>query len=158
MRPRSYPISRTALRLVAATVEDGPVGFEADSRQVLVLDDDPVSLAIVEHALVSAGLEVTTAGTAVDAMMLARRNHYDLVVADYYLPDYPGTDFIRLMRQCDEYRDVPVILLTGRADELDGKRLRDDLFVLLLAKGCSSEHLLLAVFKCLAAVRCLAWL
>jgi CheY-like chemotaxis protein len=125
-----------------------------DCRHVLVLDDDPISQEMVEHVLSSVGLDVVTADRAVDAMVLARRRHFDLVITDYYLPDYPGTDFIRLLRACDEYRDVPVILLTGRADELDRQWLCDDLMVLLLAKGCSSQHLLTAVFKCLAAIRC----
>jgi len=44
--------------------------------------------------------------------------------------------------------------LTGRANELDRKWLYDDLFVLLLVKGLDSQHLLTAVFKCLAAARC----
>lgn len=119
-----------------------------------MLDDDEIGRDIVEHTLASVGLEVTTAGTAVDAMVLARRKHFDLVITDYYLPDYPGTDFIRLLRQCDEYQNVPVILLTGRANELDRKWLSENLFVLLLVKGLDSQHLLTAVFKCLAAVRC----
>ncbi len=124
------------------------------SKQVLVLDDDELSREIVENALTTVGLEVTTAETAVEAMVLARRGHFDLVISDYFLPDYLGTDFIRLLRQCEEYRDVPVILLTGRASELDRERLADDLFVLVIGKGIDSQDLLTAVFKCLAAVRC----
>ncbi len=131
-----------------------PSGLVLDPKHVLVLDDDPVGRELVEHALSSVGLEVTTADRAVDAMILAHRQRFDLVVTDYYLPDYPGTDFIRLLRNCERYHDVPVILLTGRADELDRNWLCDELLVLLLAKGCSPQQLLIAVFKCLAALRC----
>ena len=45
------------------------------------------------------------------------------------------------------------ILLTGRAEELDRPRLRDELLALVLSKECGSLQLLVAVFKCLAAVR-----
>lgn len=127
-----------------------------ESRQVLLLEDDPVCQEFVENALASVGLHVTATSTAVGAMVLAHREHFDLVIADYHLPDYPGSDFIRLLRECDRYRDVPVILFTGRANELDRDRLRDDLLLLVLSKGCSSIQLLTAVFKCLAAVRCSA--
>lgn len=126
----------------------------AQFEHVLVLEDDPTCQEFVEIALSSAGLQVTTATKAVDALMLARGKHFDLVITDYYLPDYPGSDFVRLLREHDEYEHVPIILLTGRADELDQKRLREDLFLLVLSKGCTSVHLLTAVFKCLAAVRC----
>jgi len=125
-----------------------------ETRHVLLLEDDPISQEFVEHALSSVGLRVTSSAKAVDALVLARQKHFDLVIADYHLPDYPGSDFVRLLRQSDYYRHVPVILFTGRADELDQKRLCDDLFLLVLSKGCSSVHLLTAVFKCLAAIRC----
>jgi CheY-like chemotaxis protein len=124
------------------------------SKQVLVLDDDPTCRETVEIALVSVGLEVTTAANSVEALALARHTRFDLIISDYYLPDYPGTDFIRLLRGTDGYQNIPVILLTGRADELDKQRLCDDLFLLILPKGCSSDQLLVAVFKCLAALRC----
>lgn len=130
------------------------VAFEP--RHVLLLEDDPVCQEFVEHALASVGLHVTATSTAVNAMVLAQRERFDMVIADYHLPDYPGSDFVRLLRDCDRYRDIPVILFTGRADELDRDRLRNDLLLLVLSKGCSSMHLLTAVFKCLAAVRCSA--
>ena len=125
-----------------------------ERKQVLVLDDDLICQEVVELALSTVGLPVTTAGKAVDALLLARRRDFDLVIADYFLPDYPGTDFVRLLRQCEGYEHVPVLLLTGRAGELDHRRLLDELFLLVLPKGCSSLELLVAVFKCLAAVRC----
>jgi CheY-like chemotaxis protein len=127
-----------------------------EPRHVLLLEDDPVSQEFVVHALSSAGLHVTTRARAVDALVVAHQKRFDLVIADYHLPDYPGSDFVRLLRQSDGYRSVPVILFTGRADELNRQRLCDDLFLLVLAKGCSSVHLLTTVFKCLAAVRCSA--
>jgi CheY-like chemotaxis protein len=128
--------------------------MQEEPKHVLLLDDDPTCRELVEFALCEAGLRVTTAANSVDALVLAKREPFDLVIADYFLPDYPGTDFVRLLRDVDQYRDVPVILLTGRAEELDRERLGSDLFLLVLSKGHRTEHLLVAVFKCLAAVRC----
>lgn len=125
-----------------------------EPKHVLLLEDDPICQDFVEHALASVGLHVKATSTAVDAMVLAHREHFDLVITDYHLPDYPGSDFVRLLRHCERYRDLPVILFTGRAEELDRDRLRDDLLLLVLPKGGSSIQLLTAVFKCLAAVRC----
>ncbi|HUT92792.1 MAG TPA: response regulator [Thermoguttaceae bacterium] len=123
------------------------------SEHVLVLEDGETYRSIVELNLSQTGLRVATAATAVEALLLARQEHFDLVIADYYLPDYPGTDFVRLLRQTDGYRNTPVILLTAWADELNRQRLCEDLLVLVLSKSCSMKRLLDAVFKCLAVVR-----
>jgi len=123
------------------------------SEHILVLEDGETYRSIVELNLSQAGLRVATAATSVEALLLARQEHFDLVIADYYLPDYPGTDFVRLLRGTDGYRNTPVILLTAWADELDRQRLCEDLLVLLLSKSCSMKRLLDAVFKCLAVVR-----
>jgi len=125
-----------------------------EPKHILLLEDEVVSKECVEFALSSAGLRVTSATSAVDALALAQREQFDLVIADYFLPDYLGSDFVRLLRNCDRSRHIPVILFTGRADELDRERLSDELFALVLSKGCSSQDLLAAVFKCLAALRC----
>lgn len=126
--------------------------MDVKSKKILVLEDDPIAREVVAFALSSAGFDVTTAAKAVDALVLARRKQFDLVITDYYLPDYPGTDFVRLLRDCDEYRAVPAILLTARADELNRGRLRDGLCLLVLPKTCKPEELLTVVFKCLAMV------
>jgi CheY-like chemotaxis protein len=128
--------------------------MQVDSKHVLILEDDPTCQEMVEFALSNTGLRVTTADTAVEALVLARRTRFDLIIADYLLPDYPGTDFVRLLRQSEPYKDMPIIMLTGRAEELDRERLKDDLFLLVLSKSDSWAQLLTAIFKCLAAVRC----
>ena len=127
--------------------------MDSQSEHVLVLEDGDTYRSIVEFNLSQAGLRVATAATAVEALLLARQEHFDLVIADYYLPDYPGTDFVRLLRKMDDYRNTPVILLTAWADELDRQRLCEDLLVLVLSKSCRMRQLLDAVFKCLAVVR-----
>ena len=127
--------------------------MDSQSEHVLVLEDGDTYRSIVEFNLSQAGLRVATAATAVEALLLARQEHFDLVIADYYLPDYPGTDFVKLLRRTDDYRNTPVILLTAWADELDRQRLGEDLLILVLSKSCSMRRLLDAVFKCLAVVR-----
>jgi len=127
--------------------------MDSHSEHILVLEDGDTYRSMVEHTLAQAGLRVATTATSVEALLLARQEHFDLVIADYYLPDYPGTDFVRLLRQTDDYRNTPVILLTAWADELDRQQLCEDLLVLVLSKNCSMQRLLDAVFKCVAIVR-----
>jgi CheY-like chemotaxis protein len=138
-------VGRNLTLLVGVTVT---MTFEPP--HILVLEDDSAHRKVIEFNLIQAGFKVTTAAESAKALALAKADHFDLVITDYYLPDYLGTDFIRLLREFDGYKDVPVILLTGRADELDRKRLRNELSVLLLSKPYPMAQLVDTVSKCLA--------
>jgi len=121
---------------------------------ILLLEDDPKFRAVTEFALSKAGFRVATATGAAQALLLAQHEQFDLVLSDYYLPDYPGTDFIRLLRKLDGYQGVPVILWSARLWELNEQRLRDELLVLVISKGCSMKKLVDTVSECLAIARC----
>jgi len=125
-----------------------------EPQHILVLEDDPTHRNVIAFNLTHAGFRVTTAAESAKALSLAQHDHFDLVITDYYLPDYPGTDFVKLLREFDGYEHVPAILLTGRAEELDQKRLRDELLILLLSKPCAMARLVDTVSKCLAIAHC----
>jgi len=120
---------------------------------ILILEDEPKWRKITEFGLTKAGFRVTMAAEATKALLLAQQEHFDLVLSDYYLPDYPGTDFIRLLREIDDYQCVPVILWSARLWELNEHRLRDELSVLLMSKGCSMSELVDNISGCLAIAR-----
>ncbi len=128
--------------------------MNSQPKHILVLEDDANFREIVEFALSNAGFKVTTAAEAVNAVLLAQQEHFDLVVTDYYLPDYPGTDFIRLLREIDGYQHVPVILCSGRASELNKQHLRDDLSILVMSKVCPMKELVDKISGCLATAWC----
>ena len=123
-------------------------------EHILVLEDNPTHRNVVAFNLTKAGYQVATAAQSAEALLLAREQQFDLVVTDYYLPDYPGTDFIKLLRRIDGYERTPFIMLTGRVEELNVDRLRDELLVLVLAKPCAMAKLVETVSKCLAIAHC----
>ena len=125
----------------------------SESPHILVLEDDPRHRNVIEFNLTHAGFKVTTAAESTKALLLAKHDHFDLVISDYYLPDYPGTDFVRLLREFDGYKHVPAILLSGRAAELDRKRLRNELLILVLSKPYPIEQLVDTVSKILAVAQ-----
>jgi len=130
------------------------VTMNSQSEHILALEDEPKFRMITEYALSKAGFKVTMAAETAKALLLAQQEHFDLVVSDYYLPDYPGTDFIRVLREIDGYQHVPVILWSARLWELNEQRLRDELLVLIMSKGCSMQELVDTVSRCLAVARC----
>jgi two-component system, OmpR family, response regulator RegX3 len=85
-------------------------------RTVLVVDDEPALVDVLEQYLRDEGFAVVRAVDGPAALELFERRRPDLVLLDINLPGFPGTEVLRRMRSV---RDVPVIMLTGRVDEID---------------------------------------
>jgi DNA-binding response OmpR family regulator len=86
---------------------------------VLVVDDDPIILDVVEMVLRGRGLEVDTRSSGRDAVRAAHDQHPDCAVVDVSMPDMSGLDVCRALREDEFTSDIPIILLTGRGQWLD---------------------------------------
>lgn len=86
------------------------------SRRVLVVDDDATIADAVATRLRSEGYEVTVAGDGPSAVAAVRSSDPHLVVLDVMLPGFDG---LEVCRRIQAERDVPVLMLTARADETD---------------------------------------
>jgi DNA-binding response OmpR family regulator len=89
---------------------------------VLVADDEEDIRALVAFRLERAGYEVITAADGEEALTLATNRLPDLVVLDMMMPKATGLEVTRSLREHDETKDIPVILLTARAQEADVAR------------------------------------
>jgi len=88
-------------------------------RRILVIDDEPDLLELVRVNLVQAGYDVETAENGREALAALRAGRPDLVVLDLMLPDVSGTDLCRQLRADPELGDLPILMLTAKADEVD---------------------------------------
>jgi phosphate regulon transcriptional regulator PhoB len=84
--------------------------------KVLVVDDELPIVEAVAYNLKKEGYSVVTATDAEQCLESARRESPDLVVLDVMLPSASGFDVCRLLRK---QSDIPIIMLTARADETD---------------------------------------
>ncbi len=89
------------------------------SASVLVIDESPTILKLVQVLLVGAGHRVTTAVTATAGLAAARADKPDLVVVDFLLPDHSGLHVCSTMARDARLRDVPVVVMSARADEIE---------------------------------------
>jgi two-component system phosphate regulon response regulator PhoB len=89
------------------------------SHRILVVDDEPDITALVAYHLARAGYRVSTAANGAEALRLARTERPDLVILDLMLPGVSGYDVLAELRRLDDTRDVGVILLTARREEVD---------------------------------------
>ena len=88
----------------------------APMRTILVVDDEAEIVRIVRDYLERAGFTVVTAASGDEALRVAHQQRPDLVVLDLGLPVIDGLDVARALRRDGE---VPIIMLTARADESD---------------------------------------
>ncbi|HEX4789376.1 MAG TPA: response regulator transcription factor [Actinospica sp.] len=87
-----------------------------DQPTVLVVDDEPKIRDIVRRYLEADGFAVTEQGDGPGALAAAREQRPDLIVLDVMLPGLDGVEVLRRLRETSQ---VPVILLTARAEEVD---------------------------------------
>ena len=107
-------------------------------KKVLVVDDDPVVVRLVKEFLKAQGHVVETAKDGIDAMILVKKEIPDLIVLDIMMPELNGYDVLRTLKFTDEYKEIPVLLLTSREQELD-KRIGEMMGIDYLQKPVNRE-------------------
>jgi PleD family two-component response regulator len=84
--------------------------------RVLVVEPNRSNLGVMARRLVEAGYRVSTADCAQDAVAELHRVPIDLVLAELNMPRMSGADLARLVRDEVMWRDIPVMLITGKSD------------------------------------------
>ncbi len=87
--------------------------------RVLVIDDEPDVLLLCRVNLEFAGHEVIETTDAVQGVAMATSEHPDLIVLDVMLPSRDGLSVLEELGGLPETREVPVVLLTAKAQEED---------------------------------------
>jgi len=82
---------------------------------VLVVDDDPVILRLLEVNFEMEGFTVLTAGDGEEGVESARANRPDLVVSDVMMPRVSGLELVERLKGDPATRGIPVILLSAKA-------------------------------------------
>jgi DNA-binding response OmpR family regulator len=89
-------------------------------QTILVVDDEPQIVEVVQDYLKQADFRVLTARDGQTALTLARHDRPDLIILDLMLPGgMDGLDVCRCLRQDPGLVDVPIIMLTARTEETD---------------------------------------
>jgi DNA-binding response OmpR family regulator len=86
------------------------------NETVLVIDDEPKIVKLARDYLEKNGFRVVSASDGTTALVQARHERPDLIVLDLNLPGMDGLDVCRALRRDS---DVPIIMLTARAEEAD---------------------------------------
>lgn len=114
------------------------------TRRVLVVDDEPFILEVVEMYLKEAGFAAGSAACGEEALQTFKESHWDLIVTDRAMPGMDGEVLAERVR--DIAPGFPIILITGFAKPGLHLELFDD----VLLKPFSKDQLIAAVERSLA--------
>ena len=117
--------------------------------KILVVDDEPEAVELVEFNLKQAGYEVINAANGAEALTKSRAKKPNLIVLDLMLPEMSGLEVCKTLRRDPATAGIPIIMLTARAAEIDrvlGLELGADDYI---TKPFSPRELVLRVKKIL---------
>jgi len=89
------------------------------AKQILVVEDERPIREMIAFGLRRAGFEVREAADAQSGRAEVANKRPDLLLVDWMLPDTSGLEFTRALKRDRETRELPVIMLTARAEEGD---------------------------------------
>lgn len=87
--------------------------------KILVVDDEPDAIELVEFNLRSAGFEVASAMDGKEAVKKARATLPDLILLDVMLPEVDGLEVCKILRRDPTTSSIPILMLTAKAAEID---------------------------------------
>ena len=90
-----------------------------NAKHILIVEDEQPIREMVMFALASAGYEAHEAADARQAQTVIAERLPDLLLLDWMLPGISGIDFARRLKKDDLTRELPIIMLTARAEEAD---------------------------------------
>src|SRR5579863_1541572 len=89
------------------------------AKQILIIEDERPIREMIAFGLKRAGFEVREAEDCRAARAALADTRPDLVLVDWMLPDMSGLELTRALKRDRETRELPIIMLTARAEESD---------------------------------------
>jgi CheY-like chemotaxis protein len=120
----------------------GSQAAESGKHRILVVDDHGDTLRSMKLLLKRLGYEVLAADNMTDALRIAEKEPFDILLSDIGLPDGSGLELLRRIRLL---RDVPALALSGFGMDEDVLRSRDAGFSDHLTKPVSIDQLQAAI-------------
>ena len=115
------------------------------NRRVLVVDDEIHIVHVVAIKLRNNGYEVISAENGAEAFELAREEKPDIIVTDFQMPVMTGLQLVEKLRQCEETKDIPVIMLTARGFAVENESKEELQISEFLSKPFSPKELLRSI-------------
>ena len=115
------------------------------SYKILVVDDEPPIVRLMEFILARHGHQMLTAVNGEQALEMVREHKPDLVLLDIMMPRVDGYEVARILRADPQYARMPIIMLSAKAQEEDIQRGLEVGVDEYITKPFSPDHLVQVV-------------
>ena len=88
-------------------------------NKILIVDDEPFNLDLLEQELGDYDYVIERAGDGVEALEKTQNFKPDVILLDYMMPRMNGLEVVKQLRESQEHKGIPVILLTAKATQED---------------------------------------
>ncbi len=89
------------------------------NERILIVDDDPSIVRLVEHVLQGKGYQVLIANTGSQALQMVKSEELDLIILDLILPGMDGFEVCQRLRQDPVTASLPVLIMSRKDSEKD---------------------------------------
>jgi two-component system phosphate regulon response regulator PhoB len=93
-----------------------------EQPRVLVVEDEPAQREVLAYNLEAEGFRVSRADNGEEALLLVDEDAPDIIVLDWMLPRVSGIEVCRRLKMRSDTRNVPIIMLSARSEEVDRVR------------------------------------
>jgi len=118
---------------------------QSDAPTVMVVDDSVTVRKVASRFLEREGFQVVTARDGVEAMQLLQKNQPDIMLLDIEMPRMDGFEVARRVKESEELKNIPIIMITSRTGEKHRERAVDLGVEGYLGKPYQEEELLEAM-------------
>ena len=116
-------------------------------KKILVVDDDIVNRDIIKTRLEAAGYDVVEAGNGEEGVKTAQDLAPDLILMDVMMPKVDGRLACRMLKSDPKTKDIPVVMLTARSQQMEELRGWESGADEYLVKPCNHQRLLELIAK-----------
>jgi two-component system, OmpR family, alkaline phosphatase synthesis response regulator PhoP len=104
---------------------------QAEKKRILLVDDEEDIVSMLKMRLAAGGYEVIVASDGNDGYAKAKAERPDLMILDLMLPGMDGYQICRLLKFDQQYKNIPIVMLTAKSQKEDkewGEKVGADLY------------------------------
>jgi DNA-binding response OmpR family regulator len=88
-------------------------------NKILIIEDDPTSLRLIEYALKQRGYQVLTTLNGLEGIITAQKEEPDLIILDIMLPGIDGFEVCRRLHSGSQTADIPILIISAKTQKED---------------------------------------
>lgn len=116
-------------------------------KKILIVDDCGTTRKLLSYIIRERGYKIYGASNGIEALEMLATHPVDLVVTDLNMPQMDGFELSKSLRENDDYKETPIIMITTEASDVDKKLGMDAGVTTYLTKPISPQRLIYEIEK-----------